>query len=269
MYVARFVRISKLPLLTSADYNCPIGHDSIMFPCVVDVGNKIASPLARYYLYFAAHRGKGIVLALADEPTGPWRMYGSNPVYHLEMAVECQGHISSPDVVWVPERERFHLYYHGPNSSDGKEQHTGMAISWDGLLFTPWNANPIIPNGPEGSWSSVMAVEAHPHVREDAGSLAVRRRPIIYCIEGVDNPDIPLFDMQLTVNIGSPEQTLLMNSGPTFSAGSLSCVAELWYLQFRFKRRVRCKNFSRFEVEGLAKKVNPSPIFYEEVNLWI
>jgi len=157
MCVERFVRISESPLLTPADYNWPIGHDTIMFPCVVDVGDKIASPLARYYLYLAAHGGKGIVLALADEPTGPWRMHRDNPVYPLEMAVECRGHISSPDVIWVPERRRFYLYYHGPNSSNGKGQHTGMAISRDGLDFVPWKVNPIIPNGPEGSWTSAMA----------------------------------------------------------------------------------------------------------------
>ena len=33
----------------------------------------------------------------------------------------------------------------------------------------------------------VERVEAHPHVRQDAGSVALQRGPVVYCLEGVDN----------------------------------------------------------------------------------
>ena len=33
----------------------------------------------------------------------------------------------------------------------------------------------------------VERVEAHPHVRQDAGHIALQRGPVVYCLEGVDN----------------------------------------------------------------------------------
>ena len=153
-----FVRASAEPLMTVADYNWPIGHETIMFPSVVDMSNTPGTPLARYYMYLAAHGGKGIMLALADHPAGPWRMHDRNPVHGLEMAPELWAHISSPDVVWVPETQRLHLYYHGPNSAPGAPgQHAGMGTSTDGLHFTPGPANPILTNGPPESWTASMA----------------------------------------------------------------------------------------------------------------
>ena len=153
-----FTRVCRQPLLTVSDCNWDLGHGSIMFPSVIDMSGKVASPLARYYMYLAAHGGKGIMLALADRPEGPWRLYDRNPVHALEMAPELWAHISSPDVVWVPETGRLHLYYHGPNAApDVGGQHTGMATSTDGLRFTPSPDNPIITNGPPESWRASMA----------------------------------------------------------------------------------------------------------------
>jgi len=153
-----FTRVCRQPLLTVSDTNWDVGHETLMFPSVVDMQGTIASPLARYYMYMAAHGGKGILLALADDPAGPWRMYDANPVYGLEMAPELWSHISSPEVVWVPETQRFHLYYHGPNAApDTQGQHAGMAIGTDGVHFTPGPANPIVTNGPAGSWRATMA----------------------------------------------------------------------------------------------------------------
>lgn len=33
----------------------------------------------------------------------------------------------------------------------------------------------------------VERVEAHPHVRQDAGRVALQRGPVVYCLEEVDN----------------------------------------------------------------------------------
>jgi DUF1680 family protein len=33
----------------------------------------------------------------------------------------------------------------------------------------------------------VEQIEAHPHVRQDVGKVAIQRGPVVYCIEEVDN----------------------------------------------------------------------------------
>lgn len=43
----------------------------------------------------------------------------------------------------------------------------------------------------------VRRVEAHPHVAEDAGRVALMRGPILYCVEGADNPGLDPRDLVL------------------------------------------------------------------------
>ena len=43
----------------------------------------------------------------------------------------------------------------------------------------------------------VRHVEAHPYVAEDAGRVALMRGPMLYCVEGADNPGIDLRDLVL------------------------------------------------------------------------
>jgi len=43
----------------------------------------------------------------------------------------------------------------------------------------------------------VRAVEAHPHVVENAGQVALMRGPLLYCVEAVDNPGIDVRDVTL------------------------------------------------------------------------
>ena len=43
----------------------------------------------------------------------------------------------------------------------------------------------------------VELVESDPRVRENLGSVAVQRGPVVYCVESVDNPGIELRDLEL------------------------------------------------------------------------
>jgi uncharacterized protein len=43
----------------------------------------------------------------------------------------------------------------------------------------------------------VRRVEAHPHVAEDSGRVALMRGPILYCVEGADNPGLDPRDLVL------------------------------------------------------------------------
>jgi DUF1680 family protein len=44
----------------------------------------------------------------------------------------------------------------------------------------------------------VQRVECHPYAAENAGRVALRRGPILYCVEGADNPDVDPRDVVLS-----------------------------------------------------------------------
>ena len=46
----------------------------------------------------------------------------------------------------------------------------------------------------------VTLMEADPRVREDAGSVAVQRGPIVYCMESPDNHGVPIRDAEILIN---------------------------------------------------------------------
>lgn len=43
----------------------------------------------------------------------------------------------------------------------------------------------------------VTLVESDPRVRENYGSVAVQRGPVVYCAENIDNPGVPIMDLEL------------------------------------------------------------------------
>lgn len=40
-------------------------------------------------------------------------------------------------------------------------------------------------------------LESHPYVSENAGRVAIRRGPLVYCVEGEDNPGIDIWDLEV------------------------------------------------------------------------
>lgn len=46
----------------------------------------------------------------------------------------------------------------------------------------------------------VQAVHANPRLREDLGSVAIQRGPLVYCLEGVDQPDVSIFDVYMPLD---------------------------------------------------------------------
>jgi hypothetical protein len=70
---------------------------------------------------------------------------------------------------------------------------------------------------------------AHPNVRMDVGRAALRRGPLIYCVEEADNP-------------GGPVQTLaLPRSTPLDAAWSADLFGGAMTLKAKAKRLVPCK----------------------------
>lgn len=57
-------------------------------------------------------------------------------------------------------------------------------------------------------------VESHPRIAENRGSLAIQRGPIVYCLEGIDNGDVDLFDVAV-----DPRERLAWSDRPDLLGG--------------------------------------------------
>ncbi|MFF1926214.1 hypothetical protein ACFVW8_37315 [Streptomyces sp. NPDC058221] len=118
-------------LLTPSElaYN-PTGE--IIFPCIRGVAGRIASPLGRYYLYYAPHDAPGgICLAYGDSLEGPFTEYPHNPIVRNDWSPHYKvSHVSSPHVMWNEDAKELWLYFHGENTT------TRLARSKDGINFT-------------------------------------------------------------------------------------------------------------------------------------
>jgi hypothetical protein len=124
------------------------------------------SPLGKYYLYFADHKGRYIRLAYADDLTGPWTVYPPGSLQledslflteppkvseavrqeletrdktartrrsHDAITEATTPHIASPDVHVDQTCRKIVMYYHG--LEDVGRQVTRVALSDDGLQF--------------------------------------------------------------------------------------------------------------------------------------
>jgi hypothetical protein len=162
------VRIDRLidrPIIGPAlDHS--IGQN-IQGPSLIRVPEWVASPLGRYYLYFAHHKGTYIRLATADALTGPWRIHVPGSLHlqesgflttpptvspaqraQIDAAYSARGvqlphdvvyeattpHIASPDVHVDDATRRIRMYVHGLH--DVATQVTRVAESRNGIDFT-------------------------------------------------------------------------------------------------------------------------------------
>lgn len=117
--------------------------DNINGPSLICVPSWVASPLGRYYLYFAHHRGTYIRMAYADQLKGPWTIYTPGVLDLAETSFER--HIASPDVHVMEKRCEIWMYFHGAGVAGMAGQHTRLATSKDGLHFT---VRPELLDGP-------------------------------------------------------------------------------------------------------------------------
>lgn len=108
-----------------------IGVDDVLYwPSIVPVHSipAVSEPLGEYYLYYSgSHSDTSIRLAYADDPLGPYTDRG--PIFEDP---EAGPQTETPEVVWNPDTDRFHMYYHG---FLGTNQTTALAYSTDGLTW--------------------------------------------------------------------------------------------------------------------------------------
>lgn len=129
--------------------------NELIFPCLRGVYDKIAAPRARYYLYYAPHENPGgICLAYGNTLGGPFTEYPLNPIIKNVWSPHYSvSHVSSPHVLWNPDRKEFYLYFHGENTT------TRMAWSKDGINFTYHGrvlTTAAIPGSTETSYARVF-----------------------------------------------------------------------------------------------------------------
>jgi len=134
-------------------------------PSLIRVPDWVEKPLGKYYLYFAAHKGKYIRLAYADRIEGPWKIYEPGTLKLEESGFLVQSpeiserlmrrkskmdklrapnvpsvwadatypHIASPDVHVINDLKEIRMYYHGLERF--AVQSSRVAVSNDGLHF--------------------------------------------------------------------------------------------------------------------------------------
>ena len=125
-------RLPCNPIIVPAMLNAADG-DNINGPSLIEAPHWLPGRLARFYLYFAHHRGRCIRLAVADRLEGPWRIVEGGSL-RLDQAPGCQDHIASPDVHVDEARKQVVMYFHGP-AVDWRQELTFVARSGDGIAF--------------------------------------------------------------------------------------------------------------------------------------
>jgi len=157
-------RFSVNPLLTIDDITWDYKKKrSIMFPSVIDMSDKLANPIDRYYMYLASHGGREIGFATAPTLEGPWTMQ-KDTVLHIDSCPAVTGHLSSPEIIYF--NNRFILYYHGncppevlaeqnlqmPTHFYRRIQNSGAATSSDGIHFDVHPNNLLLPVKTPDHW---------------------------------------------------------------------------------------------------------------------
>jgi hypothetical protein len=128
-----FQRLRGNPIIVAG--SDPAIGSNVNGPSPMRVPDWLPNPLGRYYLYFAHHIGDSIRMAYADDIAGPWKLHRPG-VLPLEKSL-FDDHIASPDAHADDESREIRLYYHGGYKPGKSYQYERLALSRDGIAFTP------------------------------------------------------------------------------------------------------------------------------------
>ncbi len=109
---------------------------NLELPTVFRAKGVLTAPINNYYLYFsyndAATGSKGIALATAAKPEGPWTVYqdGAPILTKTGLGLSGDDEVNAPWPVWDSANDRMLMYY---SLGEGA---IGVATSTDGVTFT-------------------------------------------------------------------------------------------------------------------------------------
>ena len=200
--------------------NSSSGWDSaeIIAPSVYFDGNT-------YYLYYEATDAKapgkrGIGVATATSPTGPFTKYFGNPI--LSPTLQWEGTSSSSfgivgtPVITKASNDTFYLFYHG--FSDGADK---VGVAYGNTPLGPWTKeanNPILGLGAPGSWDDTKVAPSS--VYFDGGSKLM----VFY--EGSNDKQEPAINWRIGIATGTINpadgriKSLTRQGAPAINLGS-------------------------------------------------
>jgi hypothetical protein len=152
--------------------------------------------------YFYGTSEEGVWVHLYDNSRLDWHLEdGRKLVLEQKTRYPWDGDV---EITVSPESEsEFALFLRIPGwccraTVSVNDEATRGAVPGDYLkIERTWKAGDRVRlNLPTG----VTLQEADPRVRDDLGSVAIQRGPVVYCIESVDNPDVPVRDVELMLN---------------------------------------------------------------------
>jgi hypothetical protein len=116
-------------------------------PTVIRAADHIANPLGTYYMYYAPHDAPGgIYMAYSNSISGPYTAYSGNPIVTNNHQGKFNvSHVSSPHVVWMPQYNKYFMYFHGENTA------TRWASSTNGVTWDVANDNVALRTADWGS----------------------------------------------------------------------------------------------------------------------
>ena len=125
------------PILMQSDS----GLNTIYWPLVINVSGLIAAPVAPYYMLYSTDHDSGdggIGLAYADSPLGPFIADLDNPIFvdTADIGIGTAEQCETPAVIWNPDTQLFHLYYHIAHAPSGSQQRTRVVTTPDFLTFS-------------------------------------------------------------------------------------------------------------------------------------
>ena len=234
---------------------------------------NLARSMAQLPGYFYATSEEGVWIHLYTANELGWRLVDEMPV-RLTVATEYpwDGRV---EIAVEPESKReFSLFLRIPGwcrgattTINGREASIRSRNGYAELRrrWSPGDAVRLnLPMRPE-------ALTANPQMAEARGSVALKRGPLVYCLESVDNPGVPVREVDLQVGPGSATLREIPDTGPVEGAvailGEGSVPTEPWNDLYRSvdaprrrRKRVELKAIPFFAWGNRGKS---------EMTLWI
>lgn len=186
-HAVTYVRTGWQQVAVAARTTGSSAYNQLLWVTLMRVDNKLANPINRYYLWVWTHDVRLCRLFTAPQPEGPWTQYlrnGTTQGVNLPPAMSYHSptHFSSGDVVWDPAEGAFYSTPHtGPAGLP--KQWTTIIRSFNGIDWEWVQPEPIVPNGPAGSFDDYQVCYGR-ILRDYDGNVVRRNGKLVFYYRG-------------------------------------------------------------------------------------